>query len=87
LPRTSQSDACVSAERLMEHFRATLAAEMPEVRPTSLSIGLASREQDQPDEPMELVRLADEALYLAKAGGKNRITVLRPGTARACETI
>ena len=87
LPRTSPSDACVSAERLMEHFRATLAAEMPEVRPTSLSIGLASREQDQPDEPMELVRLADEALYLAKAGGKNRITVLRPGTARACETI
>lgn len=87
LPRTSSEEAGASAERLIEKFRAELAAEMPSVNIASLSIGLASREQDQPSEPMELVRLADEAMYLAKAAGKNRITVLRPGGARAWESI
>ena len=78
LPRTSPVDARASAERLLTNFRARLIQEMPETNVTSLSIGLASREHDQPEEAVELVNLADEALYLAKAGGKNRITVLRP---------
>jgi diguanylate cyclase (GGDEF)-like protein len=86
LPRTSPTEACASAERLMENFRAVVAADLPEAHQCSLSIGLASRDQDQPAEAMELLRLADEALYLAKAGGKNRITILRPGTTTALET-
>ncbi len=48
-------------------------------------IPTASREHDQPTEAIELVNLADEALYLAKAGGKNRITVLRPTATTAKE--
>ncbi len=78
LPQTSPRDARSSAERLLEKFRKQLMEELPEANIATLSIGLASREEDRPEKAMDLVNLADEALYLAKAGGKNRITVLRP---------
>ncbi|HKQ50587.1 MAG TPA: diguanylate cyclase [Phycisphaerae bacterium] len=79
LPQTSPNDARVSAERLLTRFRAEIARSLPEASIVSLSIGLASREQDQPGSAKELLNLSDEALYLAKAGGKDRIMVLRPG--------
>ncbi len=88
LPQTSQEEARSSAERILRRFRDELARELPEASIASLSIGLASREPDQPCEPSQLVQLSDEALYLAKAGGKNRITVLRAiASSRAGEGI
>lgn len=78
LPRTMPDDARRSAERLLSRFREDVAREMPEASVASLSIGLASREKDQPATAQSLLHLADEALYLAKAGGKDRITVVRP---------
>lgn len=78
LPRTSPDDARASAERILDMFRCELVKRLPEASIVTLSIGLASREKDQPNEAIQLVNLADEALYLAKAGGKNRITVVRP---------
>jgi diguanylate cyclase (GGDEF)-like protein len=79
LPQTSPNDARASAERMLTRFRLEITKELPEASIASLSIGLASHEQDQPDSAKDLLDLADEALYLAKAGGKDRITVLRPG--------
>lgn len=78
LPRTSPDDARASAERLLQRFRNDVIRALPEASIASLSIGLASRERDQPTTPAVLLQLADEALYLAKAGGKDRITVVRP---------
>jgi diguanylate cyclase (GGDEF)-like protein len=83
LPRTSPTEARASAERILARFREDIADKLPEASIASLSIGLVSREQDQPASVVELVNLADEALYLAKAGGKNRITVARPPALRA----
>lgn len=83
LPQTSPEDARASAERIINGFRAELTNNLPEASIASLSIGLASRANDQPQESMQLVQLADEALYLAKAGGKNRITVVQPVAATA----
>jgi two-component system, cell cycle response regulator len=81
LPQTAPTDAQNSAERVLNNFRQRVARELPEAGIASLSIGLVSRERDQPTTATELVNLADEALYLAKAGGKNRITVARPAGA------
>lgn len=78
LPRTRPEDARLSAERLLDRFRETIMRELPEANIASLSLGLASRENDQPASAQALLHLADEALYLAKAGGKDRITVVRP---------
>jgi len=43
--------------------------------PVTLSMGLASAQAGSPDsqEPEELVRVADMALYSAKAKGRNRV--------------
>jgi diguanylate cyclase (GGDEF)-like protein len=76
LPQTSLADAHSFAERLLARFRAELMRELPEAIVSSLSIGLASRGEHHPISAMDLVKLADEALYLAKAGGKNRITIV-----------
>ncbi|HWL94319.1 MAG TPA: diguanylate cyclase [Phycisphaerae bacterium] len=78
MPQTAPEDAQASAERIIDRFRSTLQKRLPEASIASLSIGLANRACDLPADSMGLIQLADEALYLAKAGGKNRITVLRP---------
>ncbi|MFQ5430399.1 MAG: diguanylate cyclase [Phycisphaerae bacterium] len=78
LPRTSPEEARASAERILDRFRNELSAKLPQADIASLSIGLASRQEDIPADAERLVQLADEALYLAKAGGKNRITVVQP---------
>lgn len=78
LPRTTPADAQMSAKRILSRFHKDVSARIPDASVASISIGLASREQDQPPSGEALVRLADEALYLAKAGGKDRIMVVRP---------
>jgi diguanylate cyclase (GGDEF)-like protein len=83
LPQTSPIDARNSAERILINFRQHLTRHMPEATITSLSIGLVSREGDLPNTASELVTLADEALYQAKAAGKNRITVASASAAHA----
>lgn len=78
LPQTNPDEARASAQRILDVFRADIDRDMPAASIASLSIGLASRHGDEPRDGDALVQLADEALYLAKAGGKNRITVVQP---------
>jgi diguanylate cyclase (GGDEF)-like protein len=78
LPQTSPEDARSSAERILADFGLQVRKHMPQASIASLSIGLASRRHGEPSVAKDLVNLADEALYLAKASGKNRITMVCP---------
>jgi len=78
LPRTSPEDARMLARRIRSSFRDVLLQRLPEAASATLSIGIASRERHQPTTHDALVRLADDALYQAKAGGKDLIMVVRP---------
>ena len=42
------------------------------------SFGVASLPEDEADTSEALVRIADEALYVAKRGGKNQVAGARP---------
>jgi two-component system cell cycle response regulator len=74
LPDTGRSAAARAAERLRA---GVAAAEGPE--PLTASIGWATLEPDE--EPDDLVRRADDALYEAKAQGRDRVVAAVGGPA------
>lgn len=79
LPETDREQAWVVAERLR---KAVAAAEVPWERPlprVTISLGIATFRPDAPVDGTELLRLADQALYKSKAGGRNRTTVWGSG--------
>jgi diguanylate cyclase (GGDEF)-like protein len=60
------------ADRLRESVPETCAPVVPEGWHQTVSIGCASY-PDHADDPSRLVRIADEALYDAKAAGRNTV--------------
>ncbi|MCK6486061.1 MAG: diguanylate cyclase [Phycisphaerae bacterium] len=78
MPQTSPEDARQSARRIRVNFRNLIAERIPYASHVTLSIGVASRERHEPRSADALLRLADDALYQAKASGRDRIMVVRP---------
>lgn len=78
LPDTDLETARAVAERLRLTIQAADVLRTPtgEPHPTTVSLGLT---RWQPGDTVEtLIHRADEALYRAKAGGRNRIEVVEP---------
>src|SRR5690606_15098185 len=75
LPDTTESGALHIAKQLEERLKeANTPNDFSHIcRRLTVSIGVASMVPENEDSPRDLVRLADEALYAAKAGGRNRI--------------
>jgi diguanylate cyclase (GGDEF)-like protein/PAS domain S-box-containing protein len=78
LPDTHHRGAAVLAERIRE---AVLRLALPHVQSetatcVTISLGVASAADHLLTDEAELVALADQALYLAKTNGRNRIEVL-----------
>jgi diguanylate cyclase (GGDEF)-like protein len=70
LPGTSAAAAVQMAKRVQEQ----LAAAPPPAGPVTLSVGIAAYPVHGDDDEA-LLRAADEALYEAKRGGRNRFVV------------
>ena len=73
LPGIDAAQATPIAERIRERFRAQAALAFPELQPT-VSIGVVQLRPG--DDANGLVQRADEALYAAKSGGRNRVVAV-----------
>ncbi|MCO6414467.1 MAG: diguanylate cyclase [Thiogranum sp.] len=77
LPETTEEGALAIADKIL---RRIAALDIPHEASdaaghVSLSIGVATMTPDENDLPDTLIRAADQALYLAKESGRNRIEV------------
>ncbi|MES9925100.1 MAG: diguanylate cyclase [Candidatus Thiodiazotropha endolucinida] len=77
MPHADQEEAMVLAERLRNEIQQKGHDLFTDKRTVTASFGLALRAQDT-DDPMLLINNADDALYLAKEQGRNRVIAWDP---------
>jgi two-component system, cell cycle response regulator len=73
LPETTQENGTLVAERLRQVIERHLFQYEGKAFPVTISLGVAATTGDQTLTPHDLIRLADEKLYQAKNGGRNRV--------------
>jgi two-component system, cell cycle response regulator len=75
LPHASSELARNVGERIHAQFTFQMKSLIPAELPLSISMGIASVQHNRPANSDQLVAVADEALYEAKHGGKNRTVI------------
>jgi diguanylate cyclase (GGDEF)-like protein len=75
LPHASSELARNVGERIHAQFTFQMKSLIPPELPLSISMGISSVQHNRPANSDQLVALADEALYDAKHGGKNRTVI------------
>ena len=73
LPNTNLDQAKFVAEKIRALVEAHQFSDQGRHWPVTVSIGVASLVEDQSTSASSLLQLADQALYLAKDGGRNRV--------------
>lgn len=76
LPETTRSEALQVGERMREAVEAQLNDGTPWPTPVTISVGVATFPDDG-DTPEVLLAAADEAMYVAKRQGRNRVVAAR----------
>ncbi|MCB1841373.1 MAG: GGDEF domain-containing protein [Halioglobus sp.] len=74
MPETSAQEAANFARRLLDTIRSEVIAAGDQAVSLTCSIGVASARADE--DPDQLVNRADQAMYRAKAEGKNTVSLL-----------
>ena len=72
LPNTDMDEATMLAERLRVAIQDDFSKEFSASRKLAVSLGVALHEHDS-ESALELVNRADQALYVAKSSGRNRV--------------
>ena len=78
LPETDVEGAGLFAERLRQKVEQSRFQGPKGDLQVTISLGLSSIPENVADSTLELIRLADEALYAAKHGGRNRVGISPP---------
>lgn len=80
LPQTEHDDALQLAERVRSSLsRSVQLLECPQLRVTA-SLGLVTSTDPRINSPVDMINLADQALYAAKSGGRDRVRTARDVT-------
>lgn len=75
MPQTQPHDAVRVSQRIVEAFQTAFDGWSVPGSPLGMSIGLSHVEVGNPASITQLIAQADEALYAAKAAGKNRVVL------------
>lgn len=75
LPETSLEEACEVADRIRDEVESAASSFSAPEAPVTLSIGLSVYLPGKPADARRLLHQADQALYSAKAEGRNRVGV------------
>ena len=79
LPGTTRADAARLAEAVRKKIESTpVESDEGEALKVTASIGVATYEGTVFDRPEQLVKAADQAVYAAKAGGRNCVRIFTP---------
>jgi len=73
LPETDTDGAMLFAERIRQKVES---ADFPGPKgdlKVTMSVGVSSIPHNKPETPLEMIKLADEALYVCKHNGRNRV--------------
>ncbi len=74
LPETEPEGAMLFAERLRQRVEAAaFTGPNDGVLKVTISVGVCSMPINQPENATEMIRMADEALYVCKRNGRNRV--------------
>lgn len=73
LPSVDVATSLAAGERLRAAVQAQQFQFEQQIIPVTISVGAATRGVGSPEGPLDLFKRADEALYRAKASGRNRV--------------
>ena len=71
--QTERKEAFIVAERIRKQVELDVCAFQGTPIPVTVSIGIATQREARFATPQELIAHADELLYRAKHGGRNRV--------------